>query len=139
MQLNGQDQIGWAFLVKANNTYRPNANHPNPKHWEEIRKQAIERDGGACRCCEETEDLECHHRHYRNWGQERLEDVVMLCRQCHDSITSRLRSERYQGRSHTTTDTARITPNGIIDKKMTYDEYLANDQVKAEREKLYNK
>ena len=30
-----------------------------------------------------------------------------------------------------------LTPNGIIDKKMTYDEYLANDQVKAEREKLY--
>jgi len=32
-----------------------------------------------------------------------------------------------------------LTPNGIIDKKMTYDEYLANDQVKAEREKLYKK
>ena len=32
-----------------------------------------------------------------------------------------------------------LTPNGIIDKKMTYDEYLANDQVKAEREKVYNK
>jgi ATPase subunit of ABC transporter with duplicated ATPase domains len=32
-----------------------------------------------------------------------------------------------------------LTPNGIIDKKMTYDEYLLNDQVKAEREKLYGK
>ena len=32
-----------------------------------------------------------------------------------------------------------LTPNGIIDKKMTYDEYLVNDQVKAEREKLYGK
>jgi ATPase subunit of ABC transporter with duplicated ATPase domains len=32
-----------------------------------------------------------------------------------------------------------LTPSGIIDKKMTYDEYLANDQVKAEREKLYKK
>jgi hypothetical protein len=32
-----------------------------------------------------------------------------------------------------------LTPNGIIDKKMTYDEYLINDQVKAEREKLYKK
>jgi ATPase subunit of ABC transporter with duplicated ATPase domains len=32
-----------------------------------------------------------------------------------------------------------LTPNGIIDKKMTYDEYLINDQVKAEREKLYGK
>ena len=30
-----------------------------------------------------------------------------------------------------------LTPNGIIDKKMTYDEYLANDTVKEQRMKLY--
>jgi len=30
-----------------------------------------------------------------------------------------------------------LTPNGMIDKRMTYDEYLESDQVKAEREKLY--
>lgn len=32
-----------------------------------------------------------------------------------------------------------LTPNGIIDKKMSYDEYLINEQVKAERERLYHK
>jgi ATPase subunit of ABC transporter with duplicated ATPase domains len=30
-----------------------------------------------------------------------------------------------------------LTPNGIIDKKMTYDEYLANESVKEQRMKLY--
>jgi len=30
-----------------------------------------------------------------------------------------------------------LTPNGIIDKKMTYDEYLSNDNVKEQRAKLY--
>ena len=30
-----------------------------------------------------------------------------------------------------------LTPRGIIDKKMTYDEYLANDAVKEQRMKLY--
>ncbi len=30
-----------------------------------------------------------------------------------------------------------LTPKGIIDKKMTYDEYLANDTVKEQRMKLY--
>jgi hypothetical protein len=30
-----------------------------------------------------------------------------------------------------------LTPNGIIDKKCTYDEYLANDAVKDQRMKLY--
>lgn len=32
-----------------------------------------------------------------------------------------------------------ITPAGIIDKEMTYDEFLANDQIKAQREELYKK
>ncbi|BAU28634.1 ATPase subunit of ABC transporter with duplicated ATPase domains [Aneurinibacillus soli] len=31
-----------------------------------------------------------------------------------------------------------ITPNGLIDKQMEYDEYLANDEVKALREKMYS-
>jgi len=31
-----------------------------------------------------------------------------------------------------------VTPNGIIDKRMTYDEYLENDQVKALREEYYS-
>jgi ATPase subunit of ABC transporter with duplicated ATPase domains len=30
-----------------------------------------------------------------------------------------------------------ITPNGLIDKMMTYDEYLDNEDVKKQRELLY--
>jgi hypothetical protein len=30
-----------------------------------------------------------------------------------------------------------ITPNGIIDKRMSYDEYLADKQIKAMREGMY--
>lgn len=32
-----------------------------------------------------------------------------------------------------------ITPNGIIDKRMTYDEYIVDDGVKALKEKMYPK
>ncbi len=31
-----------------------------------------------------------------------------------------------------------ITPNGIIDKVMTYDEYISDERVKAMREEMYN-
>jgi ATPase subunit of ABC transporter with duplicated ATPase domains len=31
-----------------------------------------------------------------------------------------------------------ITPNGVIDKRMSYDEYLADKQIKAMRESMYN-
>lgn len=32
-----------------------------------------------------------------------------------------------------------LTPNGIIDKRMTYDEYISDDSVQALREKMYPK
>ncbi|MBO6518205.1 MAG: ATP-binding cassette domain-containing protein [Bacteroidia bacterium] len=32
-----------------------------------------------------------------------------------------------------------ITPNGIIDKKTDFDTYIADEEIKARREKLYNK
>jgi hypothetical protein len=32
-----------------------------------------------------------------------------------------------------------ITPNGIIDKRMTYDEYIIDEGVKALKEKMYPK
>jgi hypothetical protein len=31
-----------------------------------------------------------------------------------------------------------LTPNGIIDKLMTYDEYLDDERVKAARAELYS-
>jgi hypothetical protein len=31
-----------------------------------------------------------------------------------------------------------ITPKGMIDKLMTYDEYLADERVKEAREELYS-
>jgi ATPase subunit of ABC transporter with duplicated ATPase domains len=30
-----------------------------------------------------------------------------------------------------------ITPNGIIDKVMTYDEYINDDAMKAKRDEMY--
>ncbi len=32
-----------------------------------------------------------------------------------------------------------LTPTGIIDKRMTYDEYISDENVKAQREKMYQK
>ena len=32
-----------------------------------------------------------------------------------------------------------ITPNGVIDRRMSYDEYLQDDEVKKQRAALYPK
>ena len=74
---------------------RPSHEHPNLKFWKEIRLVVIERDGNQCRGCEATEDLEVHHRTYKNWGKEKIEDLTTLCRICHEAITSVIRHDRY--------------------------------------------
>lgn len=82
---------------------RPSINHPDPRHWNLIRIAALMRDRHACRTCWRTESdgyaLECHHRHYDNWGAENLEDVVILCVRCHDLHTSDVRLARYAASS----------------------------------------
>lgn len=75
---------------------RPLREHPNPKHWEEVRNAALARDGG-CRLCGDTSRLEVHHRSYERWGRELPSDLTTLCRDCHDLITGaqmKMRAER---------------------------------------------
>ncbi len=48
----------------------------------------------------------------------------------------------FTSRDHELTQTVanriiELTPNGIIDKLMTYDEYITSEAVKAQREEMY--
>ena len=73
----------------------PAPEHPDPQHWRTLRA-ALARDRG-CRLCGDTAGLEVHHRTYQRWGRERLADVTVVCRGCHDLITGaqmRRRDER---------------------------------------------
>ncbi len=83
---------------------RPGANHPSPSHWEALRQERREVQRGStgevyCGTCWRTEaqhgGFDLHHRHYDSFGQEAVEDVILICRSCHDAITSRIRGERY--------------------------------------------
>jgi hypothetical protein len=82
---------------------RPAQNHPHPSRWEELRVIARDRQRGAdgqvhCGTCWRIESdfgFDLHHRHYNNFGNEDPDDLILLCRQCHEAITARIRSERY--------------------------------------------
>lgn len=74
---------------------RPARNHPNREAWEEMRRLVFKEQEGRCATCPGPFE-ELHHRHYNNFGNEAREDVVGLCRLCHEAITSRLRACRYE-------------------------------------------
>ena len=78
---------------------RPAANHPAPEAWALLREQVLAEQHNYCATCWKVADgsmvFDLHHRHYNNFGNEQREDVIILCRLCHDAITSRIREERF--------------------------------------------
>lgn len=39
-----------------------------------------------CQICKKTSDFNIHHRIYKNLGNERKMDVVLLCQDCHNRV-----------------------------------------------------
>jgi 5-methylcytosine-specific restriction endonuclease McrA len=53
--------------------------------WRAKRLEVLARAGWTCERCGLTGvRLDVHHRHYRNLGDEPLEDLQALCRPCHE-------------------------------------------------------
>lgn len=53
------------------------------EHWELKKLETLERSGHKCQICGKTERLEVHHNTYENKGNERPEDLIVLCKKCH--------------------------------------------------------
>jgi hypothetical protein len=74
------------------------------------RLDALRRDQYRCRGCNTTDNLEVHHRTYAHFGHERPEDLTVLCRECHDAITSVIRRRRHATRPIIPVDVRRVQP-----------------------------
>ena len=56
----------------------------NSEEWQDIRQAKLEASGWECERCGWQEDLQVHHRHYNmEFGRERNEDLMVLCKDCH--------------------------------------------------------
>src|SRR5262245_12430145 len=69
-------------------------------HWQSFRKLALESQlkklgKNRCEnCTTDSRDLHVHHRTYERLGCERIEDVTIVCRQCHEKIHLRDKDPR---------------------------------------------
>jgi len=68
--------------------------HLNSRTWRLLRREVLKRDNHECQTCCATGDLEVHHKHYRNLGNEDMKDLIALCVPCHEAITSSIRFRR---------------------------------------------
>jgi hypothetical protein len=57
------------------------------KHWKEFKQRAWKNSKHkACNICGKRYNLVLHHRSYANLGKESLNDVVLLCKDCHKDV-----------------------------------------------------
>jgi len=59
-------------------------------HWKNLRarkRASVTKSVGKCRCaiCASTERIETHHLRYRNIYDVQLDDLRLLCRECHQT------------------------------------------------------
>jgi hypothetical protein len=60
------------------------------KHWQDLRKRFYKSklvkkidNKIVCYSCQETKPLSLHHKTYKRMGKEKLNDLVLLCQNCH--------------------------------------------------------
>lgn len=82
---NRNDRIYKDFLELTDREKRKleYAEYLKTDHWQEMRAKALERAGYKCQLCSSEEMLQVHHNTYKNIGNEKLTDLVVLCRGCH--------------------------------------------------------
>lgn len=54
--------------------------------WAKKSKEAKQRAGNRCQLCNQSNRvsvLNTHHRTYKNLGNEKAEDLIVLCDECH--------------------------------------------------------
>tara|TARA_R110002049_G_C9025379_1_gene551637 strand:- start:404 stop:994 length:591 start_codon:yes stop_codon:yes gene_type:complete len=56
------------------------------KEWKTIRNKVLKRDNSICKICNENKADDVHHKTYENVFNEKLEDLVSVCRKCHSEI-----------------------------------------------------
>lgn len=69
-------------MTEAQRKYREE--YLQSDHWKAIRVEALERAEYRCQVCNNPHGLDVHHRTYERVGKERLADLTVLCRKCHD-------------------------------------------------------
>ena len=58
----------------------------NTPHWKFTRDCAIEYYGDNCCLCGSAAEINVHHRNYDNKGNEKMQDLIVLCNDCHSKF-----------------------------------------------------
>ena len=66
--------------------YRSYDEYLRSEHWQKLRKKILASAKKRCQRCGLPAVLQVHHKTYDNMGHERDDDLLAVCRECHDTI-----------------------------------------------------
>ena len=76
-----------AQQARSAQLYKMGAKYREEPEWQVRRVQALTRAGYKCQTCSRRDTtLDVHHNSYENYGDERPQDLVVLCRSCHQNV-----------------------------------------------------
>ncbi|MBZ9650863.1 HNH endonuclease [Psychroflexus montanilacus] len=56
------------------------------EEWKEKRELVLKRDNNLCQKCKKEDAEDVHHLTYENFGNEKLTELISVCRKCHIEI-----------------------------------------------------
>jgi hypothetical protein len=78
------------FTLKKSDLHKPTAawysEYLRSDRWKAFRKKIIAERGDLCEVCKIIPHFSLHHRTYIRLWQELPEDVLLVCKDCHDGI-----------------------------------------------------
>ena len=93
---NEIEQQLWIKLCTENRIYHDSIRSQYPsfrsvydqylksKEWSDIREPVLRKYNYQCAICYGTSILQVHHLTYKNIGHENMEDLICLCKSCHE-------------------------------------------------------
>lgn len=72
------------FCKDTNETFTNYKEYLQSKHWKNLKKRyknskLIQK----CYICDSNKNINIHHKTYKRIGNERLNDLIPLCKECH--------------------------------------------------------
>ena len=71
---------------RYNTKYAKYHRYLETKEWKTIRDKVLKRDDSLCKICNVKKADDVHHLTYENVFNEKLEDLISVCRKCHSEI-----------------------------------------------------
>lgn len=61
-------------------------------HWQRVKRAAYGKLGRVCHACGyANKEIHVHHLSYKNRGREDMEDLMLLCKDCHEMVHEKMK------------------------------------------------